>query len=118
MNEDEHEDLRLELARWTGFVSSVLLGVEAIRACGRFGMSAERDAREWLEGVALLPIDDAVLDIAVSLEPWKLRTLDALHLATAMSIQEEVGGFISYDRRLAEAAADRDFAVLHPGRVR
>jgi predicted nucleic acid-binding protein len=118
LSEEEHEDLRLELSRWSGFVSSVLLGVEAIRACGRFGSAAEKDAREWLEGVSLLPLDDAVLDVAVSLKPWKLRTLDSLHLATALTISDEVGGFFSYDHRLSEAAVDHGFAILHPGRVR
>jgi predicted nucleic acid-binding protein len=98
-----------------GFVSSVLLGVEAIRACGRFSRMAEKDAREWLEGVSLLPIDDSVLDLAVSLKPWKLRALDALHLATALTIKNEIGSFFTYDDRLAEAAADHGFAVLRPG---
>jgi predicted nucleic acid-binding protein len=115
LSEEEYEDLRLELSRWTGFVSSVLLGVEAIRACGRFSMTAERDAREWLEGVSLLPLDDSVLDAAVSLKPWKLRTLDALHLATAVTVEDEIGAFISYDRRLTEAALSQGFTVLRPG---
>ena len=118
LGEQEHEELRLELSRWSGFVSSMLLGVEAIRACARFGRAEEEDAQEWLEGVSLLPLDDAVLDIAVTLKPWKLRTLDALHLATALTIGDEVGAFVSYDRRLWEAAADHGFAVLHPGRAR
>jgi predicted nucleic acid-binding protein len=90
--------------------------VEAIRACGPFGRTAERDAREWLEGVSLLPLDDAVLDVAMDLKPWKLRTLDALHLATALTIGDEVSGFFSYGHRLAEAAADHGFAVFPPRR--
>jgi predicted nucleic acid-binding protein len=118
LSEEEHGALRVELSRWSGFVSSVLLGVEAIRACGRFGRTAEKDAREWLDGVSLLPLDDAVLDIAVSLTPWELRTLDALHLATAVTVEDQIGAFISYDRRLSEAAADHGFAVLDPGRAR
>jgi predicted nucleic acid-binding protein len=113
--EQEHEDLRLELSRWAGFVSSVLLGVEAIRACARFGVTEKKVAREWVEGVSLLPLSDAVLDFAVDLKPWKLRTLDALHLATALTVADEVGSFFSYDHRLAEAAADHGFAVLRPG---
>lgn len=110
--------MRLQLSRWSGFVSSALLGVEAIRACGPFGRTAEKDAREWLEGVSLLPLDDVVLDVAVDLKPWKLRTLDALHLATAVTVEDQVGAFISYDRRLSEAAADHGFTVLHPARAR
>jgi predicted nucleic acid-binding protein len=89
-----------------------LLGVEAIRACGPFGRTAEKDAREWLQGVSLLPLADAVLDVAVELKPWKLRTLDALHLATALTIGDEVGGFFSYDHRLADAAAAHGFTVF------
>jgi predicted nucleic acid-binding protein len=115
LGEEEHADLRLELSRCSGFLSSTLLGVEAIRACGRFSETAEEDAREWLQGVSLLPLDDAVLDVAVGLRPWKLRTLDALHLATAITIEDEVGAFVSYDHRLLEAAGDHGFVVLHPG---
>lgn len=94
----------------------MLLGVEAMRACGPFGRTAEKYAREWLEGVSLLPLADDVLDVAMELKPWKLRTLDALHLATALTIGDEVGGFFSYDHRLANAAADHGFAVFPPRR--
>jgi len=92
----------------------MLLGAEAIRACARYGRDYADDARAWLEGVSLLPLDDAVLDVATSLSPSTLRTLDALHLATALTVQTEIGAFFTYDRRLAEAAASHGLSVLYP----
>lgn len=112
LEEAGHEELRYELSRWDGYVSSTLLGAEAIRACARKGSRSARDAREWLESVALLPLDDSVLDTATSLSPPTLRTLDALHVATALSVRDELGAFFTFDERLAEAAAVHGLPVL------
>lgn len=114
LQEAGHEALRAELAEWGGYVSSALLGVEAIRACARYGGEYARDARAWLEGVALLPLSDAVLDEATSLSPAGLRSLDALHLATALGVREEIGVFITYDERLAAVASDFGLSVVQP----
>jgi len=114
LEEAGHEGLRSELSRWDGYVSSMLLGVEAIRACARYGPDYAGDARAWLAGISLLPLDDAVLDVASSLPPSGVRTLDALHLATALTIQDEIGAFFTYDQRLGDAAADHGFAVVPP----
>lgn len=103
-----------ELAEWDGYVSSALLGVEAIRACGRYGDEYAADARSFLADVALMPLDDVVLAEAASLNPTELRSLDALHLATALSIRREIGVFIAYDERLAAAAVAEGFTVLRP----
>jgi uncharacterized protein len=101
-----------EIAEWDGYISSALLGVEAIRACARYGDRYARNARAWLDGLALLPLDDAVLDQASSLEPTGLRSLDALHLATALTVREELGVFVCCDFRLAAAAADCGLRVI------
>ncbi len=114
LQEVGHDALRAELAKWGGYVSSALLGVEAIRACARYGDEYARDARAWLEGVALLPLGDAVLDEATSLGPTGLRSLDALHLATALSVREEIGIFVTYDERLGEAAKEHGLGVVQP----
>jgi predicted nucleic acid-binding protein len=106
--------LLAELARWEGYVSSSLLAVEAIRACARYGSGYGERARSWLEGLALLPLDDAVLDMAASLSPAGLRSLDALHLATALSIRDEIGVLFTYDQRLAEAAEGEGLVVAQP----
>jgi predicted nucleic acid-binding protein len=114
LREAECDAMLAELAKWEGYVSSALLGVEAIRACGRYGGGYAADARRFLEGVALIPLGDSVLDHAASLDPTGLRSLDALHLATALSIHADVGAFVTYDRDLADAATEQGLAVLSP----
>ena len=112
LQEDGHEELRNELPQWDGYVSSMLLGVEAIRACSRYGWDRAETARSWLQGICLLPLDDAILDAAGELEPPMLRALDAIHLATALTVKEEVGAFFSYDERLRGAAAGMGLSVF------
>jgi predicted nucleic acid-binding protein len=114
LQEAQSEALLAELAEWDGYVSSALLGVEAIRACGRYKGNYAADARAFLEGVALLPLDDAVLDEAASIVPVELRSLDALHLATALSIRDEIGTFVTYDDRLAATAVAHGLPVSQP----
>jgi len=80
------------------------------RACSRHPNRYVEDAREWLRDVALLPLDDAT-----SLEPPRLRSLDAIHLATALSVRDDVGAFLTYDERLAEAAERHGLPVAAPG---
>ena len=115
LEEDCHAELLEELASWDGYVSSTLLAVESIRACGRHGPERATDAREWLLGVSLLPLDDIVMDTATTLGPTPLRSLDALHLATALTIRDDVGAFVAYDDRLSVAAADHGLPVVSPG---
>jgi predicted nucleic acid-binding protein len=114
LREVELDPLLAELAEWDGYVSSALLGVEAIRACARYEGEYAARARAFLEGVALLPLDDAVLDEAAAIGPAELRSLDALHLATALSVRDEIGLFVTYDERLGTAAADRGLSVSRP----
>jgi predicted nucleic acid-binding protein len=95
-------------------VSCALAWTEVIRAVRRTGGRAGR-AREVLEGIALVPIDDAILRGAGDLSPAGLRTLDAIHLATALSLTEDIETLITYDGRLAEAAATAGIAVTAPG---
>ena len=114
LREPEEKALRVEMAEWEGYVSSALLGLEAIRACSRHRGEYARDAREWLLDVSRLPLDDAMLDHAATLGPANLRSLDAIHLATALSIRKEMGAFFTYDVRLAEAARSHDLNVVCP----
>lgn len=107
--------MRAEMSAWDGYVSSALLGVEAVRACSRHTGGYAENARAWLWDVALLPLGDALLDAATSLEPPPLRSLDAIHLATALSVRDELGAFFTYDERLAEAAERHGLPVASPG---
>jgi uncharacterized protein len=114
LHEAEGKALLGELVEWEGLVSSSLLGVEALRACARYGARYEQAAREWMEGLSLLPIDDGVLDVAAELEPAGLRSLDALHLATAITLGDAVGAFFTYDDRLVLAAKENGLTVTQP----
>jgi len=115
LREREEGALRAEMAEWDGYVSSALLGVEAVGASRRCRAEYASDARDWLRDVALIPLEEALLDGATALNPPVLRSLDALHLATALSIRDDIGAFLTYDRRLAEAAEQHGLPVAAPG---
>ena len=104
------------LAGRTELVSSAIARVEVTRAVRRRG--DDRDLQERAEAVlgslALLHVDDAVLTAAATLGPGSLRTLDAIHLASALSVREELEGALVYDRDLAEGAREEGLTVLAP----
>ncbi len=95
-------------------VSSALAWTEVVRVVRRARGPVDR-ARAVLEGIALAPIDDAILRGAGDLTPAGLRTLDAIHLATALTLAEDLTTLVTYDERLAEAAAGAGLAVAAPG---
>jgi predicted nucleic acid-binding protein len=115
LGEEEATALREELTNWEGHVASRLLRTEAIRACARYGRAYARLAAEASSTLALLPLDEAVLDRAAELEPTELRALDALHLATALSLGRDFGAMLVYDSRLADGARRAGLTVLAPG---
>ena len=94
-------------------VSSELAVTEVLRAVARAGGRTSR-ARSVLDGIGLVPIDGAILRDAASLQPRSLRTLEAIHLATARSLGRDLDGVITYDRRLAGAAARAGLEVSSP----
>jgi len=114
-DEPESQAVVQFLARWPDRVCSAVAAVEL----GRVARSVqdpevERDAKRILKGVHLIAIDAALLAVAATTEPRSLKTLDALHLATARSLGHELAGFITYDRRLADAARHFDLTVWSP----
>lgn len=114
VEEPESEALQHELARWPAWTSSALLGVEAVRACRRLGEKVADSAEASVSHIALLPLDAAVLAIARHLDPAELRSLDAIHLATALSIGSDLGALFSYDARLSAAATAAGLNVVAP----
>jgi predicted nucleic acid-binding protein len=67
-----------------------------------------------LQRVSLVELDEGVRELAGGVEPVELRTLDALHLASAVSLEDDLGAFVCYDIRLAQAAALEGIRVLTP----
>lgn len=99
-----------------GVVSSALARVEVTRAVARAGGRAalRERASEVLSRVALVAIDDAILNAAAELGPADLRSLDAIHLATALALGPELESLVSYDLRLNAAAEGVGLRVLSP----
>lgn len=95
-------------------VSSSLLGVEAVRACARYGAEYAKAAEAGLRTVSLLPLDEEILTGARALQPAYLRTLDALHVASALSLGTDLAVLVSYDDRLSDAARASGISVLAP----
>ena len=85
-------------------VSSALLRAEALRAIRHLGPDAVATVREGLRRVDLIGIDDRILDSAGILEPQVLRTLDAIHLATALAVGDDLDAIVTYDERMVAAA--------------
>ena len=106
--------LRRYLDRHRPLVSSALARTEVMRALLPCGPDAVRRGREVLARVDLLRISDRVLDAAGLLAPPELRSLDAIHLASAELFGSDLQAFVTYDERLATAAASRGFRVIHP----
>lgn len=109
------------LRRWIdaqpseAWVTSELGRVEVLRAARRAGDEAVARARGLTDSLDLVPLDRTVQDAASEIGSALLRTLDVLHLASALVIVSEVSSFVSYDHRLAEAAKEVDLRVDAPG---
>lgn len=95
-------------------VASRLVRVELRRLALREGLLA--DADELLTGIALLPVDGALLAVAETLPPPTVGTLDAVHLATALRLAraERLDALMTYDLRLAEGARHHGLSVRSP----
>ncbi len=114
--EPETEALRELLAGWPERVSSALVRVEVLRAVRRGNAAgAYQRAENLVSRVGLMTVDRAILGLAARLDPPGLRSLDAIHLATALSIGDDLGGIVSYDARLSEAARRSGIPTLAPG---
>ncbi len=112
--EDESAALAAALSQWPDRASSRLLRVEVLRAARLSGEAAFRRAAELLEDVALLPLADVVLERAVDLRPAAVRSLDAIHLATARELGGELGLLITYDVHMLKGAEELELQTLTP----
>ncbi len=95
-------------------IASALLEAELIRAVRRHRPDSADQARALLRRISLVPIDERTISLAATLEPPTLRTLDALHLATALLLELTDLAFVSYDERLTQAADAAGLKVTAP----
>ena len=106
-------DVERDAATRTALLSSRLSATEVMRAARR---QPERRVLQQiddvLESFVLLDVTPAILKHAAMLVPTELRTLDAIHLATALSLGLDNLDFLTYDTRLATAARTHGLSVI------
>jgi uncharacterized protein len=94
--------------------SSDLLRTEVMRAARRHSVEVLAEARRRLGVLTILQIDTSIFERAGELDPQILRSLDAIHLAAALTIGDELEGIVTYDERLTVAAALHGVPVVAP----
>ena len=112
----------VETVRGRGLVTSEIALAEVPRAIRRVvsgrrrneGQAVLAELQDVLEVLAYVPLDRALLVRAGSFREAYLRTLDAIHLASALAIETDIGAFITYDERQAEALSVTGIGGLRP----
>ena len=115
VHERESEALVQYMQTSRRVLSSVLSRVETVRACRRARIPAA-DAVDLMGVVESITLDPGVVRVAGALSPASLRSLDAIHLASAQQVDDPGLDFVTYDSRLADAARDHGLRVVQPGR--
>jgi predicted nucleic acid-binding protein len=95
-------------------VTSSLARVEVVRAVRRHGRSAAARARELLDGLNQLALDDALLDHAAVIDSNDMRSLDAIHIASAQQLDDELHALVTYDEGMLTAAMALGLPVDRP----
>jgi predicted nucleic acid-binding protein len=114
VREPESAALRRYLRSRRPLVASALARTEVLRALLPLGDEALRRGRQVLKTIELARVSDRVLDAAGVLPPAELRSLDAIHLATAAQLRSSIARIVTYDERMVAAAEASGFAVASP----
>jgi hypothetical protein len=96
-------------------VSSELLRVEAMRAARRHSSIAAVEARSRLAGVIIVSVTTSICERAAELGREVLRSVDAVHVATALSLGDDLEAVLTYDATMTQAAEAHGLRVLAPG---
>ncbi|HEX4107922.1 MAG TPA: type II toxin-antitoxin system VapC family toxin [Solirubrobacteraceae bacterium] len=112
--EPESKALRRYLSRRQPLVSSALARTEVARALLPSGPGAVARGEEALRRIQLLRVNDRVLRDAGHMAPDELRSLDAIHLASARQLGSSVRQIVTYDERMAQAARASGWSVASP----
>ncbi|WP_166355757.1 type II toxin-antitoxin system VapC family toxin [Phytoactinopolyspora limicola] len=114
VREAESAALRQYLRRRRPLVSSALARTEVVRALLPAGEKAVAAGRKVLSRIDVVRISNGILEDAATLRPDEVRSLDAIHLATAFQLGEDLGALVTYDERMAEAAKQSGHRVVMP----
>lgn len=96
-------------------VSSALIRAEARRAVAGEGAQVRRLCEHRLAETHLVEVTSSMLDAAGRIPGTGLRTLDAIYLACALEIGDELAGLVSYDARQLAAAVTLGIRTASPG---
>lgn len=114
--ERETEAFCAALADWPLQVASELIRVEAICTARRLGdEDTLRRADAALKQITLVPLSPEIIELATDAYAPPLRAMDAIHLATALTMREDLGALFVYDSDLHAAAEARGLNPLAPG---
>ena len=114
VEEPESEDLR-DFVGDRAVVSSMTARTEVIRAVARTEPERVGAAEKVLGETSLIIADGPVAWAAAWVEPASVRSLDAIHLATAQRLEIGLEAIVTYDRRMADAARVAGMPVASPG---
>ncbi|MCW2686429.1 MAG: PilT protein domain protein [Mycobacterium sp.] len=95
--------------------SSGIGHIELIRATRRLGEVAAAAGQRLASTIDTLVLTDSIAAVAGTILPPELRTLDAIHLGTALMHRDRLFAFCAYDRRLLDAAASQGLPAVAPG---
>jgi predicted nucleic acid-binding protein len=103
-----------ETGRSGALWSSDLIRTEAVRTARRVWPEALSEVRDRLDRMALIVLTTETFRRAAEIHPPTLRSLDAVHLAAALSLGDDLDGLVTYDGRMAESARALGLAVEQP----
>lgn len=95
-------------------VACDLVRTELLRTIGRVAPDRLVEARTALQSITLLRAVPAIFDEAGRLDPADVRSFDAIHLAAALDLGDDLEGLVTYDKRLASAAVANGINVISP----
>jgi uncharacterized protein len=114
VREPESDALRKYLRRRRPLMSSALARTEVLRALLPSGETAVAAGWRALARIDLVRVNEGILNLAGSLPPATLRSLDAIHLATATRLGIDLGEIVTYDNRMTIAARSMGYRVSTP----
>lgn len=112
--EAESEALRAFIERLDTCYASALVRAEVPRAARRVGPRAIARAHLVVDELDLIDVDENLLDESSRVGAAAVRTLDAIHLAAALSLGDDLDALVTYDVRMADAARELGMRVESP----
>lgn len=112
--ERETDALRSYVQDGRPLASSALAITETLRAVKREDPDQEPQARLILTALTLVEVSRDILEHAGTMPPTNLRALDAIHIATALALGDELDALVTYDARMADAARNAGLRVDAP----